>query len=190
MLLATVSQSGGGFMVGSLPKYSALMGLWRRPGVVLTCLISLGAVALAGVYVPLAQATADLHDTKGHLVAKATLVQRFLGLDVQLHIQDLPDGSYPLHIHNTARCQSPSFRTSGGVFGKAMYHSLGKGRLIMPPVGILPMVQGGHQRIISVPIRNDGTANLDILLRGQGSSMVLHAQHGTATYACGVITRV
>jgi Cu-Zn family superoxide dismutase len=91
--------------------------------------VALGVVSLgsAGAQVPAATtgtvstavASASLIDTEGRAVGEARFRQTPRGVLVQLDLRNATPGVHALHIHETGRCDAPSFESAGDHFEPA-----------------------------------------------------------------------
>lgn len=62
-------------------------------------------------------ATVSLKDAKGASVGTATLKEnKGGGVKIQLDVKNLPPGDHAVHIHQTAKCEPPDFKSAGGHF--------------------------------------------------------------------------
>lgn len=63
-----------------------------------------------------ATASADLKDTQGRSVGQAYLQQTPHGVLVRLELKNATPGIHALHVHETGRCDAPTFESAGGHF--------------------------------------------------------------------------
>src|SRR4051812_22822309 len=63
-----------------------------------------------------APVTVKLADAKGKDVGTATLTQTAHGVTIALDVHDLPPGDHAIHVHQTAKCDGPDFKSAGGHF--------------------------------------------------------------------------
>ena len=147
------------------------------------------------------EATATLKDAKGQDVGRAELSQTPNGVLVKVAGLSAPAGTHALHIHQTGRCEAPSFESAGGHFapdGSQHGFEIEQG----PHAGDLPNVhvpQSGNLDIEFVASDVTLGAGQSSLFDADGSALVLHA--GADDYqsqpsgdagerlACGVIER-
>jgi superoxide dismutase, Cu-Zn family len=142
----------------------------------------------------------DLKNAKGDSVGTATLRETKHGVRIQLDVRDLPPGEHAVHIHQTAKCDPPDFKSAGGHFNPD-----GKKHGLENP-------EGHHAGDMpNFMVREDGGAKVSILNKdvnmgsdihsifsNGGTALVIHAKAddmktdpaGNAgdRIACGVIT--
>lgn len=81
-----------------------------------------GAALVAAAAVPLAaqspiQATAELVDSAGNRVGEVMLSEMpGNGVVLTVRVRGLSEGLHAIHIHETGRCEPPSFESAGGHF--------------------------------------------------------------------------
>ena len=148
-------------------------------------------------------ARAQLVDAEGNVVATATLRETAgHGVLIRLEAERLPAGEHAFHIHQTGRCEPPSFESAGGHYApRGRQH----GFLVPagPHAGDLPNLhipQGGRHVVevlaAGVTLR-PGAPNT--LFDEDGSALVVHAGpddyrsqpagNAGGRVACGVIQR-
>ena len=148
-------------------------------------------------------AHAQLVDAEGNVVATATLHETAgHGVLIRLNAERLPAGERAFHIHQTGRCEAPTFQSAGG-----HYAPRGRQHGFLVPAG----PHAGDLPNIHVP--QDGRLVIEVLAPGvtlqpgapntlfdeDGSALVVHAGRddyrsqpaGNAggRIACGVIQR-
>lgn len=150
---------------------------------------------------PQAGATSELKNRDGQTVGRARLTETPNGVLLRVELERAPEGEHAFHIHQTGRCDAPSFESAGGHFnpGKAGhgFHDA-KG----PHAGDLPNIivpSGGR---LTFEYMADGvtlTGGKAGLLDADGAALVMHAKPddyrtdpaGAAgdRLACGVIQK-
>lgn len=60
--------------------------------------------------------TVKLADAKGESVGTATLSAASNGTKIKLNVKGLPPGEHAIHVHETAKCDGPDFKSAGGHF--------------------------------------------------------------------------
>jgi Cu-Zn family superoxide dismutase len=148
-----------------------------------------------------AAAKAELKDAKGQPVGNAELTQAANGVLVRIRLSQAPSGARAVHIHETGKCEAPSFESAGGHVNptKAQhgFHNA-KG----PHRGDLPNLHipaGGTLEVEFLASQVSLASGANTLLDADGAALVIHeaaddyrtdpAGAAGGRVACGVITR-
>jgi superoxide dismutase, Cu-Zn family len=155
-------------------------------------------------------AIAKLINTKQEVIGIATFLQTSEGVSVTVQVQGLAKGEHAIHIHETGKCEPPSFMSAGQHFSPK------------PPAGINPSHHHGDKHsdhggsaagdLPNLVVDEDGTGILvvtlpkminlgfgaDSLLKQGGTALLIHAGadgkstmpnvDAKARIVCGVIS--
>lgn len=165
------------------------------------------AVSAAALMLPTAllaapKVTVKLMTSDGKDAGTATLEQKKNEVAFKLNLKNLPPGQHGIHIHQTAKCDAPDFKTAGGHFNPS-----NKKHGIKNP-------EGPHEGDVPLNLTVDakGTDKVSFAMKsvslnptapnslftGGGTAILIHADaddmmtdpagKAGARIACGVIT--
>jgi Cu-Zn family superoxide dismutase len=145
--------------------------------------------------------TVKLNDAKGKSVGTATLTADPGGVKITLAVKGLTAGDHAIHVHETAKCDGPDFKSAGGHFNPD-HKKHGKDNPDGAHAGDMPNftvdAKGGSTATVIAPgvSLDDGPHSV---FTGGGTALVIHSKAddlktdpaGAAgdRIACGVITK-
>jgi Cu-Zn family superoxide dismutase len=170
-----------------------------KPGFMLVALLLVMTAAWAKGKSP--TTVVKLQNGQGKSVGTATLQQSAAGVAIKLNVHDLTPGDHGIHIHQTAKCEGPDFKSAGGHFnpdGKKHGLESPDG----PHAGDIPNfvadASGKSKATVLAKgvIMGDGANSV---FSGGGTALVIHAKaddnktdpsgNSGDRIACGVITK-
>jgi len=122
--------------------------------------------------------TVKLSDAKGKSIGTATLTADPGGVKITLAIKGLTAGDHAIHIHETAKCDGPDFKSAGGHFNPD-HKKHGKNNPDGAHAGDIPNItvdaKGGSTATVIAPgiTLEDGPHSV---FTGGGTALVIHAK--------------
>jgi superoxide dismutase, Cu-Zn family len=120
----------------------------------------------------------ELVDSAGRAIGRAGFTQEAEGVRISVRVEGLRQGVYGLHIHETGRCDPPTFESAGGHFSpRGLPHGFeSEGG---PHAGDLPNLivePNGHGEMTILNTRVTLREGENALLRPGGTALVLHTE--------------
>jgi Cu-Zn family superoxide dismutase len=145
--------------------------------------------------------TVKLADAKGKAIGTATLTAATGGVSIALDLHDLAPGEHAIHVHQTAKCTAPDFKSAGGHFNPDNKKH-GMDNKEGPHAGDMPNftvdAKGKAKTTVVAPGVTLGD-DAHSVFTGGGTALVIHAKaddmktdpSGNAgdRIACGTITK-
>jgi Cu-Zn family superoxide dismutase len=143
----------------------------------------------------------NVQDGQGKSLGTATLSPAASGVKIALNLHDLPAGEHGIHVHQTAKCEGPDFKSAGGHFNPDTKHH-GLQNPEGPHAGDIPNftadVKGKAKTTVvaaGVTLGDDAHS----VFTGGGTALVVHAKaddgktdpsgNSGDRIACGLITK-
>lgn len=141
-----------------------------------------------------------VNDGSGKSLGTATLTDTGKGVKIDLDLHGLPPGQHAIHVHETAKCDGPDFKSAGGHFNPDKKHhgSMAKDG---PHAGDMPNftadAKGNAKTSVTDPNINLKASDPHSAVAGAGTALVIHEKaddmktdpsgNAGARIACGVI---
>lgn len=142
-----------------------------------------------------------LKNKDGDDIGTADLAQKDGGVQIDLKVSDIPEGTHGFHIHETGSCEAPDFKSAGGHFNPTNA-SHGAETEDGPHAGDMANIEVSSDGMYEQTIMNEKvtleSGKENSLLKDGGTALVIHAgaddqksqPSGDAgeRIACGVIS--
>ena len=122
--------------------------------------------------------TVQLQNGQGQSVGTATLVQVTNGVRVKLNVHDLTPGEHAVHVHQTATCEGPDFKSAGPHFNPDTKHH-GLQNPEGPHAGDIPNFTVGANGKSTATVIAPNVTLTDgphSVYTGGGTALVIHAK--------------
>jgi len=133
-----------------------------------------------------------IKNLSGQSVGTATLSSVPQGVKIALDIKNLPPGQHSIHIHQTAKCEPPDFKSAGPHFGGHNHAGVPAGDI---PDFMLNVGDDGTAHVTTVAPNVTLGDDDNSVFSGGGTALVIHAtasETGSGApprIACGAIVK-
>ena len=144
----------------------------------LAVILALFLASTICVHAATATAHANIVDSTGKSIGKATLKQTSAGVEIKASFSNLPPGTHGMHIHAVGKCDPPDFKTAGGHFNPDMKKH-GMNNPDGMHAGDLPNIEvgaDGKAKVKVVAAHVTLTDGDHSLFHDGGTSLVIHAK--------------
>ena len=145
--------------------------------------------------------TVKLSDAKGKSIGTAKLEAEPGGVKITLSVKGLAAGEHAIHVHETAKCEGPDFKSAGGHFNPE-HKKHGKDNPEGPHAGDMPNFTADAKGASTASVVASGVTLDDGphgVLAGGGTALVIHekaddmksdpAGNAGSRIACGLIKK-
>jgi Cu-Zn family superoxide dismutase len=136
----------------------------------------------------------DIKNAQGQSVGTATLTPAPKGVKIAIDIKNLPPGEHSIHIHQTAKCEPPDFKSAGPHFNAAGHSHEGLPAGDIPDFALIVAADGTAHASTVAPNVTLGDDDHSVFSNG-GTAIIIHAVAGGTgsgappRIACGIITK-
>jgi Cu-Zn family superoxide dismutase len=141
--------------------------------------------------------TVDIKNAQGQSIGTAVLSPAAKGVKIKIDIKNLPPGDHSIHIHQTAKCEAPDFKSAGPHFDPAgggghAHEGLPAGDI--PDFSLIVGADGTAHASTVAPNVTLGSDDHSVFSNG-GTAIVIHAVAGGTgsgappRIACGIIAK-